>query len=252
MTTGVTLSHMAKYERILVVSDTHGLEMDKKWKRKMMKFMGEWNPHTKIHLGDWSDQVPIRGGASPEEKQVNLGKDIEAGENFLVEFGADVIIEGNHDWRVRDLAKKKSAGIAMEYAQDLVGKIDRMYRDLKATAYPYDSRAVHQIGKLKFIHGFKAGIHSARGHLLVYDHVVSGHVHRFVKASDQGHPEPKFGMTIGCGCGLDPDYAQKQTAKLGHQKGWAFGVINKDSGDYEMWDVKENSEGDYMTPFGKV
>jgi predicted phosphodiesterase len=231
-------------KRWLFASDVHGDQQDSAAVNAMLAFSRDFKPHYRICGGDVWDFRALRGKASEEEKRDSLRADFEAGLAFLKSFSPTCLIRGNHDERLWDFARRDNGPLS-DYAGDLCERVCERGLPAGCEHLRYHKRAgVYRLGQLKFLHGFYCGTTAARQHALAYGACVYGHVHARDSASVPGF-ERRTAQGVGCLCTLDFDYDSKSPGSLRHSQGWAYGVIDEKTGQYEVF-VAEGVEGKFF------
>lgn len=226
------------WTKFVVGFDLHGDMQDGEAVGKFFKFLDLWKPHIKVFGGDLIDFRPLRRGASEDERRESMGEDVRMGLEFLTKFSPQYFLEGNHDFRARDLAANGS-GVAADYAQRLCQDVDTLCESQGTKVLPYHKRfGVLQLGHLKILHGFHGGVYAARQTALVYGASLFGHVHTVDE-----HPIPglerRVARCCGCLCRTDMDYNSRQPNTLRQSNGWAFGVLNEATGIYHSWQAEK-------------
>lgn len=230
----------------MMVGDIHGDMQDASAVQAMFEFRDIWNPEIRIHVGDNWDFRPLRIKASEDEKREKMEQDFDAGMEFLVNYQPTHFLRGNHDERLWDLASA-NRGILSEYAVSLTETIEKCLRTIKCPMLPYDKRdGVLEIGKLRAIHGYACGVNAARRSALAYGTVYLGHVHTDQEATVEGI-DRRIGRSIGCLCKLNMPYSRATMASLSHSHGFAYGVINKKTGEFAGWQAR-NINGIWVMP----
>lgn len=240
-------------KRFLFVSDSHGDQIDPKAEKAVLDFIEEFNPHYRIHGGDFLDLRPLRKGASADERAERLVDDVDAGIEFLEKYfdggGKKVLLLGNHDDRLWELAESSTEGVQATYANALIGDLEKKFRELRLEVLPYDVRkGVFELGNLSFVHGYRCNEHVAKSHAIEFGSVIFGHVHRFSSATVPQR-RPSVGMSCGCLAKTDMPYLHRSIASLAHQNGFYFGAVDEKTGDWEAWPVKRVGER-WMNPRG--
>ena len=145
------------------------------------------------------------------------------------------------------ISPKRRTAHSSEYANSLVTEVSDKLAAMKTRMLPYDRRhGVLEIGKLRVLHGFAHGVNAARRHAQAYGSCFAGHVHSIQSASIEGL-DNRVGRVIGCLCLLDMDYSRATMASLVHRHGFAYGVINRRSGEYHSWQA-ESINGTWVFP----
>lgn len=221
-------------------SDLHGDMQDGETVEAFLKFVKKFNPDVKIFGGDLFDFRAIRRGASQREKEDSMALDIQLGLEFLKKHRPNVFLRGNHDERLWDTAKYANDGLARDHAQEGVRQIEHQVRMLKCKMFPYDvNKGIYELGKLRFVHGYHAGINATKKHAEVFAEsggaVLHGHTHAIQGQSVVRHPECR-GYAVGCLAQTEMEYNRHMTGRFLHQNGWAYGVVWKDG--YEVMQAR--------------
>ena len=221
--------------RWMFVSDSHGDMQDDTAVAAMFDFYKAWRPEVRIHGGDAFDFRPLRKKASDQELREGKCLDVQMGIEFLSKFRPTHFLRGNHDERLWDLhqsddGQKREAALAT--AEQIMQALKRVGCE---HVYPYHKRlGVCDIGKLRCVHGYSAGVQAARIHTQVYGAVLFGHVHRVeqytVPALDR-----RIGRSCGCLCRLDFDYNRAMLNSLQQEHGFAYGTMDRTSGVYQFF-----------------
>ena len=101
---------------------------------------------------------------------------------------------------------------------------------------PYDvNKGIYELGQLKFIHGYHAGVNATKKHAEVFASsggaVLHGHTHAIQCSSAVRFPESR-GYAVGCLAQTQMDYNRHMTGRFLHQNGWAYGLVWK--GGYDV------------------
>jgi hypothetical protein len=234
------------WERFIAAFDSHGSEQDDASVEKFFKFSEQWKPKHRIMGGDLWNFPSLRKGASDDEKRLSLRDDLVAGKKFFNRFKPHVFLLGNHDSRLWNLALH-GQGVMQDYAIEGVSEIEAMVKSHKCKQFPYHKRlGVYELGSLKVLHGYFAGLTAARRHAQVYGSCLFGHTHSDDQASVESI-EHKVGYATGCLCKLDQEYNSTHVGTLRQSHGFAYGVVNLSTGNFHLWKAKE-IEGKWMVP----
>lgn len=237
---------MRNWDKFAIGSDNHGDMQDAGAVKAFLSFVEQWKPAIRIHAGDNWDFRPLRRKASEEEKREAMRHDFDSGTSFIERYRPTHLTRGNHDERLWDLAKE-NRGIMSEHAASLITESQKLLKSLGTRVLPYDKRlGVLQIGKLRVIHGYAHGVMAARRSALAYGSVLMGHVHSIQQSSVEGL-DNRVGRVIGCLCRLDMEYSRATMASLVHRHGFAYGVINRKTGAYHVWQA-ESINGVWIIP----
>lgn len=214
---------MAKQKRFVIAFDNHGDMQDDEAVNAFFDFCKDWKPTIRIHGGDAFDLRCLRKGASAEEKQEGIKADVEAGVDFLKRLKPQVLLLGNHDYRLarymidgRDQMLREYCRLTWDGIMDNIGNCQIV---------PYGKRhGVYQLGNFRVIHGYHSGMYAARQAAALYGNVIMGHVHTpgYYRTP---HIDGATGYTSGSLCQLEMDYnaAHPNTLRQGH--GWIYGVV---------------------------
>ena len=230
-------------ERFLVVADSHAKLLDPRADRAVMDFKADFKPDILVHLGDGFDLAALRRGATPEEQDESIDEDIDAAEDFLSRFFAGgkkkYYMEGNHD-RIRlEQFLKAQNSLIREAAEDGIREMDRIHRRNRCQVLPYDSRrGVLRLGHLKMVHGYACGLNATQKHARVYGNVLHGHTHTIECVAVETLDGPAEARAIGALCVLDQPYNARQTNKLRHSQGFAYGYLFAD-GTYQIFQARD-------------
>lgn len=225
-----------KPQKFIVVSDPHGKEADQTAIAATLSFVREFRPAIQIIAGDVWNFAAIRKGAGEDEQAESMQDDFDDGSRFVDAFflggSKNYLMMGNHDARVWDLCRDSKA-VRRNFGERMVADIEKTAKRNKAELVPYDSRlGIVELGHLKVIHGYHAGIGACRTHAQIYGNCIFGHVHS-IEAYQVPGIEQREARAIGCLCKLDQDYINRKTAKLRWAHGWAYGWLF-DDGTYQL------------------
>lgn len=239
-------------KKFVFASDLHGDHQDHASVEALFKFCEDYKPDIRIFGGDLFDFRNIRRGAGPAEKQDSMSADVEAGMDFLNDFKPNVFLLGNHDKRLWDTAEYSELGMIQDAARMGVKDIERKCRAMKCKMLPYISnKGIYELGKIRFIHGYHAGIYATKKHAEIYSKeggiVLHGHTHAI-----QYHSVPKLNggaaMGVGCLAQLNMSYNVQQTGRMMHAHGFAYGYVDKEH--WEVWQARERSDGRWALASG--
>lgn len=164
---------------------------------------------------------------------------------LLTRMGGKTAVSGNCK-RLYDLAEK--GGPAADYAYELCRRLEAKAEHLKCKIYPYHKKhGVLQIGHLKVVHGFYAGVYACKQHALVYGSVLHGHIHACDSFSIPGL-ERRVGRACGALVDLDKlEYNSSQPGSLRHANGFAYGLLDGKTGNYYV-EQAEKIGGTWLLP----
>lgn len=235
-----------KPKRFVIVSDIHGSLMDERACDAAIAFTRDFKPDVRVIAGDLWDFAAIRRGASEDERKLSMRDDYDAGATFADKFfkgsGEKHLMLGNHDVRAWDLCQSPD-GVKRDLGEQMVRDINGVARRNVARLWPYDARAgVLTLGHLNIVHGYHTGMAACAHHSRIYGNVVFGHIHSIESFQTPGLKQQEA-RSIGCLCGLNPDYANRKTGKLRWAHGWAYGWLFND-GTYQINQAR-NVEGSF-------
>jgi predicted phosphodiesterase len=212
-----------KTERFVVISDTHGDNLDPAAFAAAKSFIDEFRPVHRIHAGDVFDLRWLRAKASDEEKQGSIVADLQAGYDLLAWFKPTVVLWGNHDARLVR-AMEDTTGAVRKLAMDIINEVSDSL-PAGCVTYPYDKRkGVHQLADWRIIHGYSHGENALRLAAGAYGNVMMGHVHRSERVKVNGI-EDRVALGLGCLCKLDLAYNAASLNTLKQSHGFAYGFI---------------------------
>jgi len=235
--------------RFCAVGDNHGNLIHRADAEAFQEFCADFKPQLRVHLGDNWDFANLRRGADPREEGDDMGPDLDAGFEFLKTFRPNVMTLGNHDHRLWR-AMTDSRGLVRKFASDTVAEIERVAAKIKCKLLPYHSRqGIHSVGKLSFLHGYHAGLGAIAQHARTYRSCIFGHLHCNGSVTERGLDVPTAYCVGGLGDHERMEYAAQRTATLAWGPGWAYGVINPRTGNFQSW-IAQKMDGRWMLPSG--
>lgn len=228
--------------RFIAVSDSHGTLLDPRCEEAVLEFIKDFRPTVRCHLGDGWDLAALRRGASPEEQAISLNDDFDAAESFLTKFfkggTENHYLNGNHDRPRLENILGSSNALIREAAEDGIREMDRILRRCRARVLPYDARlGVLRIGHLTMLHGYACGITGVQKAARVYGSCLLGHLHVVESVPVESINGPSEARCIGALCTIDQPYNARQTNKLRHSQGWAYGYLH-DDGTYTLFQAR--------------
>lgn len=232
-------------KKFIFATDLHGDVQDWDTVQALYEFVEIYKPDIKVFGGDLFDFRNIRRGAGAAERQDSMAADVEAGMEFLEKFHPQVLLLGNHDKRLWDTAQHHKDGIVQDAAKAGVKSIVNLCRKLKCKLIPYDaSKGYYDLGKIRFIHGFHAGVFASKRHAEIYSPpsgiVLHGHTHA-IQYHSVARLKGGAGMGVGCLANTDMDYNKHQTGRMLHQNGFAYGY--SDGSDWQAFQAKKGTNG---------
>jgi len=223
------------YQRFLAVGCSHGHLADPKALAAVLRVSADFKPHTRIHLGDYTDQAAFRGGAkgTPDECS-SIKDDLTAGLNFLEQFDFTHLLNGNHEHRLWKLAGHHNE-IVSRAASTVITEICDLARKKKAVHIDhYDiNRSFLRFGDTVFAHGWMYNVQAIRDHAEHFGKCVIAHLHRVGQEPGRGVNRPT-GYCVGFLGDLQKfGYAETRRATSQWSQGYAKGEYN--DRDCKIW-----------------
>lgn len=234
-------------ETFIAFGDSHGDLEDEFISSALVRhikagFMGKPFKH-RICLGDIIDARPARKGASGKEKGESQLLDRDCALSFIKRTQPTIMLLGNHDDRLWDLAACRGSGGGAEAdnAHETKEAILRQLRDVGCKkVYPYHiKKGVHKLGPISFIHGYQSGAAAVRESARTYncECLIMGHLHR-IHRENVNKEGGCVGISVGCIGDIDRmDYAKKYPAYLTWGQGWVYGYWNKSTGKWRVFEA---------------
>ena len=242
-------------KRFLAFGDTHGDMVDEEALDALVRFKKHYRPHLTIHLGDLFDYRALRKGISQNESDAydGLRADTLKGYECLEKTKPDVLLLGNHDYRIYRVAEEHPNGIVREAAENGIAGIEKACKRVKCQLIPYNvMTGVYTVGTLNFLHGYSANLRAVAEHANHYGNgpdssVVMGHLHRVEQSTGKRHVRAQ-GYSAGCLCNFEQmTYASHRMATSMWQVGWSFGVY--DDKHHQVWLATKTGDK-WMLPTG--
>lgn len=225
------------WRKFVCCSCTHGHLEDAYAVGQFLGFVERYNPHERIHLGDYIDTAAFRTGAKgTEDEGVSLDSDAIAAVRFIKRYRPTKLINGNHDIRLWKHANDHNAVIA-KCARGLIDDIRRAIPKNCTFLESYSTRSSFlRLGDTTLVHGWKYNVNAIRDTARTYGKVMMGHLHRVgtqrVDRISFSDDEPHVGATGYCVGYLGDvdkfDYAFARQATVEWQNGFAFGEYSDD------------------------
>jgi hypothetical protein len=239
------------WEKSIFISDTHGDLVCPDAVKVVKRFIEDWQPKHRCHLGDVFDFRAIRRGASPEERMEGISYDYNCGFELLEWYQPHFLTMGNHDHRLWRAAGETSQGVLADLCAMKAQETEERLRKLRIKWVPYNVGSYLTLPgcRLKLIHGFRSRMHPARAHFAEWGDVVFGHCH---KPDSHTATHIDGGKAFACGTLADirkMSYADHQPGKLGWRNSFLYGIHNTKTGAYELWPVIRNGK-EWISPQG--
>lgn len=215
------------YKRWLALGCSHGHLADPEALKAVLAFKERYKPHTTIHLGDYVDTAAFRSGShGTEDEAIDLEADTNKGCRFLRDLRPDILLNGNHDYRLWKNAHHWNA-IRAEAARSLIGKIRGALPKNCNFVEHYNIRQSYVVlGDTKFLHGFMYNENAIRDHAEHFGRCVFAHLHKVGQATGR-RIDHSTGYCVGfLGMAELFDYALTRRSTAQWTQGFAWGEYN--------------------------
>jgi hypothetical protein len=218
-----------RWRRWVACSCTHGADIDPQFRRAFLKFLADYKPVERFHLGDAIDLACLRSGArrDPDEpdRAESLMDDLLQGLSFLHEMRPTKYWHGNHEARAVMLSRSGNQVVAYAAGQ-VLGRMSDDLAAYKTEIVPWHGlqrAGIRTLGGVGFLHGALFNVSCARdtAEALGMD-CVFGHSHR-VSIESARALSGAVGYNIGCGLNLGAEYAASRRQTLGWRHAFAYG-----------------------------
>jgi len=258
----------------LIVPDTHGCHIDKKWAAALFGDIGQLDIKQVVHLGDALEcgsflaQHHTLGYVSQvSDKHYTFEDDVSATNSLFDKLqelcpGAEFhYMEGNHEHRIQKYcvttAKKSGTAYPQKEAEALMriyGPEHVLHLEKRGINYYQQGRqymglplmAMIKLGKCHFVHGISTSQNAAKAHLdKVGGNVVYGHTHRMDSFHSRTIASGGIGAwSPGCGCMLQPLYLNQHFSTW--QQGFGVQLVASD-GSFLHINVPVSKGKSYLT-----
>jgi hypothetical protein len=229
---------------------THGDRISRRDAEGFFKAIDDLKPQIRIHLGDLADFRNLRRGVDLKEECDDVGPDFFAAMSFLDRYRPNVLTLGNHDWRLWKMMRD-ARGIYRAFAEDHVKHIEKVCARIKCKVLPYDvAKGVWQLNELcpKFLHGYSAGVGSARQHAFVFGNCVIAHLHSPCYVRVERHGGAECHVLGGMPDDEEMHYARERMATLRWDPSWMYGLMNPKTGQMIPWHIRKIGDGKWAYP----
>lgn len=204
---------------------SHGHLQDDDAIKQVLKFKRLWKPHRIIHLGDFVDTAPFRGGANgTADEAVDLKDDLGHGLNFLRTLEPTDVLNGNHEIRLWHAAQHYNA-VKAYAAQAMIDEIRGVMNGLHCsyTEHWQSVRSWIELGDTKLLHGFVYGENATRDHAEHYGKCIHAHNHTPAQCVGRRSDNP-LGTAVGTLMAVQKaGYADSRRATARWAPGFAWG-----------------------------
>lgn len=208
----------------MAVGCSHGVYADPKAVKAVLEFKKDFKPHHVIHLGDFTDMSAHMSSTNGEGDPIR--PDLDGGIEFLLQLGATVILEGNHEARLRrDL--RSSNQLRVMAAETSLDAINNAAIKLNAMYIPYTGVwQNYRLANYSFTHGTIYNENSARDMAEMYGNVIFAHTHKTMQQVGRRIDSP-IGISVGTLTRRGAmDYANTRRSTLGWSQGFVYGEYN--------------------------
>jgi len=238
----------SNWKRVAVISDTHGDMIDWGATNVALDAIDDFNPHYRVHLGDFIDFRPLRGGASASEKASGLAQDVEDGITLLEKFRPTHLTLGNHDYRAWKGSEEITNGVVRDACGMLVKRLEQTFDKMDIKWVQWGSHRYLEIGGFKFLHGYATGVYAAKAHATGYQSCAFGHTHRPNEWRCR-NIDQLVGINVGCLCETHPEYSWGNMAGLEKGQGFLMMMINERTGSFRWQNVvRDKVDGSWVIP----
>lgn len=221
-----------RWTTFMYLPDPHGYAVEPSAWKAAMKFKEDYQPDRVVIGGDFMDLRALRKGASEDDMAEQVRPDFDKGIELLNQSGATDVLLGNHDDRLWQVAR--SSGIASEFCQYLIEKLEWWARDRGIDLVPYRADSYVPLGNdLKALHGNCANLHAAPKMALTYGNCVFGHIHR-VQHYRAPTLDRREAWSCGCLCEIWQDYCKSRQGTLAHEHGFGYGEYSDQTFDVQV------------------
>lgn len=239
-----------KWVRWMSVGCSHGHLADKTALRKVLEFKRKWNPHKTFEHGDLIDTAAFRSGAQGSKDECeHTEPDRFAARDWLLQYEPNVILWGNHDWRVWELANHPNAIVSLA-ATTVRDELTGIARKLKAETRDYNiETGWYSWGGVLYGHGYMFALGAIKDHARKFGRCVIAHLHRTGSEAAEGiNPNIRCYCTGYLGDRTKFGYAHRRPAFLQ----WNWGIVYGESTDNDsviwMAEGPRGSETEWRLP----
>lgn len=224
-----------KWKRAVFVGCSHGLHIDEQARRAVLKFIDDYKPADRVHLGDFTDTAALRAGAKGSSDEGEpVDPDITSGLEFLAAMRATHVLEGNHDVRPRRFLTHHNAVVAYA-AKTICDAIDYKVRQLRAVWAPY--KGIWQgipFGPFRAMHGVFYSENATRDHAEAFGPTIHAHTHRPAVSFGRRSDNP-VAFCVGTLTRVrELDYANTRRATMSWGQGLVFGEYCDDAASFQL------------------
>ena len=240
----------SNWKRFLAVGCSHGYLADPKALETVIKFKKSFKPQIRCHLGDFTDQAAFRtGAAGSRDETASIEDDITHGLNFLKEFSPTILLNGNHEQRLWELADHHNE-IISKAAKAVINEILTFANRQKCqyvTTYDINESWV-QFGDYKMIHGWMFSENALRDHCEHFGNIIMAHLHIASDIPGRRSDHPR-GLCTGTLANIPAmGYAKRRRATSRWSHGFVYGETNGKTTHANISHAPHNQPGEWRLP----
>jgi len=230
-------------QRVMFVADSHGRHVDPTTECVARKFMDEFRPDLRYHLGDAYDLATLRKNASVDEQRADPAPDIEAGHALLDWYKPTHFVEGNHDWRVRREFEQTTDATRRDWCRRVLVEIQSRLKGVDFIGYDKDE--CFTLGRYRIVHGITHGKSALTKAAQLYGPVIMGHIH-VSQTVVLGNMDRDRAHSVGCLANPNLDYNRADPGSYRHNTGFAYGLLMPD--DTLVFQHAQQTDGRWFIP----
>lgn len=230
----------------MAVGCSHGAWADPAATAAVLRFADAWNPHTRIHLGDFLDTTTWRAGCKgTSDERASNQDDLNAGLGFIKKYRPDLLFNGNHEIRVWEHLKHHDAKLAFA-AKWTIREIKLAVHKKCRYIETYDMESVVRLGDTNFLHGVMYSSNAIQEHAEHFGKSVFAHLHRVGIAHGRNYLRPA-GHCVGyLGDTNKFRYAARQRSVSQWSNGFGWGEYS--AKECVIWLAERNKIGPWRLP----
>lgn len=184
------------FKKFIAFGCSHGDLIDSDCESFLQKFIADFKPDLRIHLGDAWDYRALRKGIGNSDPEAfdDLEEDTTRGFLTLERLQANVLLLGNHDYRLYRIAHEHGPALARKAAKDGVKHLQKWAKANGCKLFPYHvDEGVFKFanGQGVCVHGYSANNNSLQEHIAYYcppkGTLIMAHLHTPQYATARKH-----------------------------------------------------------------
>lgn len=228
--------------RAILLPDIHYPGVDWPSMGAVNQFMGDFNPHVRVYMGDqisfdsistWNKNKPLlKESQRLFSDYSGFDEEILRAHESVAPKSKGVFMYGNHEQRVKWYIESNPELEGMLEPEVVLNLEDRGYEVIE-----YNS--IYKLGKLRVIHGYYYNIYHAAKTVSVFeDSVVYAHVHSpqmHTKMSPVDSSNYHMATCLPCLSNIKPDY--KKNAPTAWINGFGVVYVDNETGFFNLYVV---------------